>query len=83
MRPGDDPVSISTAFLHSGAGALLVSLWKVEDDATALLMEKFYSKWIREGSSKARALREAKLELSRGAFTHPRQWGAFVLIGEP
>ncbi len=83
VRPGDDPVSLSTAFLHSGASSLLVSLWKVEDEATAELMKRFYSKWIGEKKSKARALREAKTELSMGAYRHPRQWGAFILIGEP
>ena len=83
VRPGDDPVSIATSFLHSGAGAMLVSLWKVEDAATARLMELFYRKWIGEKTSKARALREAKMELQSGAFSHPRQWAAFVLIGAP
>ncbi|MCZ6792722.1 MAG: CHAT domain-containing protein, partial [Planctomycetota bacterium] len=83
VRPGDDPVSISTAFLHSGAGAMLVSLWKVEDEATATLMATFYKKWIGDGKSKAQSLRETKLEMAAGRFSHPRQWGAFVLIGEP
>lgn len=83
IRPGDDPVSISTAFLHSGAGAMLVSLWKVEDEATATLMATFYKKWIGDGKSKAQSLRETKLEMAAGRFSHPRQWGAFVLIGEP
>src|SRR5262249_6543531 len=47
--PGDDTVSIGTAFLHSGASSLLVSLWKVEDRATAALMKSFYRKWVQEG----------------------------------
>ncbi|HVR76547.1 MAG TPA: CHAT domain-containing protein [Planctomycetota bacterium] len=83
VRPGDDTVSLGTAFLHAGASALLVSLWKVEDEATSALMKAFYGKWIREGKEKGRALREAKLELMAGSFPHPRQWGAFVLLGEP
>jgi CHAT domain-containing protein len=81
--PGDDAVSLATAFLHSGASSLLVSLWKVEDQATAALMKSFYRKWIQEGKDKARALRESKLELLEGSFSRPRQWAAFVLIGQP
>jgi CHAT domain-containing protein len=83
VSPGDDAVGIGTAFLHSGASSLLVSLWKVEDVATAALMKSFYQRWIRDGKDKGRALRESKLELIAGRFPHPRQWGAFVLIGEP
>ena len=64
---GEDPVGIGTAFLHSGAGALLVSLWKVDDQATAELMKAFYRKWIDGGDAgRARALREAKLALLEG-----------------
>jgi CHAT domain-containing protein len=81
--PGDDTVSIATSFLHAGASSLLVSLWKVEDRATAELMKSFYRRWLSDGSDKAKALRESKLELLGGAFAHPRQWAAFVLIGEP
>ncbi len=83
VSPGDDAVSIGTAFLHSGASSLLVSLWKVEDQATAALMKAFYEKWVREGKDRGRALRESKIELMASRFPHPRQWGAFVLMGEP
>jgi CHAT domain-containing protein len=83
VAPGDDPVGIGTAFLHSGARALLVSLWKVEDEATAALMAAFYKRWLSsEDGNRARALREAKLHLLReGRFVRPAQWAAFVLIG--
>ncbi|MCH2376178.1 MAG: CHAT domain-containing protein, partial [Planctomycetes bacterium] len=83
VRAGDDPVSISTAFLHSGASSLLVSLWRVEDEATSVLMKTFYAKWIGEGKSKSQALRETKIEMASGRFSHPRQWAAFILIGAP
>jgi CHAT domain-containing protein len=80
---GDDTVGLGTAFLHAGAGALLVSLWRVEDRATSALMTAFYKKWMGERKDKVTALYEAKLELLRGAAPEPRQWGAFILTGEP
>ncbi len=83
VGPGDDPVGLGTAFLHSGARSLLVSLWKVEDEATAGLMEKFYTRWLK-GSKvrRSQALREAKLDMLReGKFKKPNQWASFILIG--
>ncbi|MEM7231712.1 MAG: CHAT domain-containing protein [Planctomycetota bacterium] len=79
---GDDPAGLATAFLHSGAPALLVSLWKVDDRATSQLMQTFYRKWIDEKLDRSRALREAKLELLRGEFRDPKLWAAFVLVAE-
>lgn len=86
VNTGDDPVGIGTSLLHSGARALLASLWKVEDQATADLMLNFYRSWLGEGGqghgSRAQALRQAKLKMLReGKFTAPRQWAAFILIG--
>ena len=79
---GDDPAGLATAFVHSGASSLLVSLWKVEDQATAALMKSFYRRFVAEGRRPGAALREAKLDLLRGGFGHPRQWASFVLIAD-
>src|SRR5262249_16808220 len=54
------------ALLMSGARSVCLSLWKVDDTATALLMQRFYANMLgrRAGLSgplpKAEALREAK-----------------------
>ena len=82
VQGGDDPVGLATAFLHCGAGALLVSLWKVEDAATAELMRLFYDNWIRHGRERVDALRQAKLAMLKGKYSHPRQWAAFVFVGD-
>ena len=83
VLPADDTISIGTAFLHAGAASLLASLWKVEDQATSALMQGFYRHWMEGGKKKVEALRAAKLELLRGGFGRPHQWGAFVLLGQP
>ncbi len=68
---GEGYVGLAHAFLQAGARSVLVSLWKVEDQATALLMSRFYENLTgayrdqRHGGrgepmSKAEALREAK-----------------------
>jgi CHAT domain-containing protein len=39
---GEGSVGLAHAFLQVGARSLLVSLWRVEDEATSLLMGRFY-----------------------------------------
>ncbi|HLU48970.1 MAG TPA: CHAT domain-containing protein, partial [Planctomycetota bacterium] len=79
---GDDPAGLATAFFHGGATSLLVSLWKVEDKATAELMRRFYREWIDRAEPRAKALRRAKLALLEEGWSKPAQWASFVLLGE-
>jgi CHAT domain-containing protein/tetratricopeptide (TPR) repeat protein len=63
---GEGFVGFTQALLMSGARSVCLSLWKVDDTATALLMTRFYQNVLgkREGLSKplpkAEALSEAK-----------------------
>jgi CHAT domain-containing protein len=83
LREAEGTVGLQRAFLARGARSVLVSLWSVSDDATAVLMRSFYTHW-RHGSSKVEALRRAQEEV-RGPpgsrFHAPRYWAAFQLIG--
>ncbi|HYE75780.1 MAG TPA: CHAT domain-containing protein, partial [Blastocatellia bacterium] len=82
---GEGIVGLTRSFLYAGADSLLVSLWNVNDVATALLMKSFYAN-LQRGMSKSEALRQAKLELlsnQKRAWRHPYFWAAFVLVGLP
>ena len=63
---GEGFVGFTQALLMSGARSVCLSLWKVDDTATALLMQRFYANMLgrRPGLTgslpKAEALREAK-----------------------
>ncbi len=63
---GEGFVGFTQALLMSGSRSVCLSLWKVDDTATALLMQRFYANLLgrRPGQSgpmsKAEALREAK-----------------------
>jgi CHAT domain-containing protein len=49
-------------------GAVLASLWDLNDDSTGRLMADFYRRWKgTKGISKAQALREAQLTLLQSA----------------
>jgi hypothetical protein len=61
----------------------VASLWSVSDESTQVLMEKFYTH-LREGMSKAEALRAAQMEMiASGEYAHPYHWAAFGVTGDP
>ena len=75
------------AFQHAGAQSVIMSLWRVPDRETKLLMGSFYDRWL-SGSSKREALRQAALEVLRTCREelgcgHPQLWGGFILTGNP
>ncbi len=61
---GEGIVGLTRAFMYAGAPRVLCSLWKVDDDATRALMERFYASWDPKDGSKpmgaAAALRAAQ-----------------------
>ena len=75
-------IGLTRSFIYAGAKNIIVSLWMVEDESTALLMQYFYD-GILFGNSYADALHNAKLKLinSREKHAHPFFWSPFVLIG--
>jgi CHAT domain-containing protein len=79
LQRGDDVVGMNRAFLFAGTHALLSSLWRVSDVATAIEMKQFYRDYGK--LNKAEALRKAMLHV-KGRYPHPGYWGAFVLTGD-
>lgn len=78
---GDELIGLGRGFLFAGAGALVASLWRVNEALTLELMDIFYEQ-LDCGASKAAALRHAQLALMKAyPGLHPAFWGAFELIG--
>lgn len=66
--------------VSKGADRVGVSLWCIDDEATAEFMTLMYQKVRQEGKSYSRAYREVKAEFRRiEDFDHPYYWAAFVL----
>jgi CHAT domain-containing protein/predicted negative regulator of RcsB-dependent stress response len=81
--PGEGLSSMARGFLHAGAGAVVGSLWPVDEVATARFMERFYRALLVTGQRPAEALAQAQRELAAGdRFSAPYYWAAFVLEGE-
>jgi CHAT domain-containing protein len=80
---GEGLMGLTRAFLYAGVPRVVVSLWNVNDRATAELMAAFYRSMLREGKRPAAALREAQLELRKQKqWQSPYYWAAFVEHGE-
>lgn len=80
---GEGVLGLSRAFFYAGAARVLVSLWDVDDEATAALMKRFYHHLLEDGLPAAAALRETQRWMrSHPEWAAPEYWGAFVLQGD-
>ncbi|GAA6619644.1 CHAT domain-containing protein [Scytonema sp. NUACC26] len=80
LSAGDEVVGMTRAFLYAGTPSVIASLWRVNDKATGILMERFYNH-LRQGMAKAEALQQAQIE-TLSVYPHPYYWAAFVLTGD-
>ncbi|HKW35178.1 MAG TPA: CHAT domain-containing protein [Candidatus Acidoferrum sp.] len=81
---GEGILGLTRAFFYAGARNVTVSLWNVNDSATATLMKSFYGN-LNRGLPQSAALRQAKLSLLHGEnliWRHAYFWASFVLVGE-
>ncbi len=80
---GDGLVGLTHGFLYAGASRLLVSLWDVDDQATAELMARFHRELRESSVPPGEALRRAQLNLRRDPqYALPYYWAGFVLQGD-
>ncbi len=80
---GEGLVGLTRGFMYAGAPRVVVSLWSVNDRATADLMARFYRKMLKENLRPAAALRAAQIEMLKGSrWREPYYWAAFALQGE-
>ena len=80
---GEGIVGWTQGFMYSGAKRVLVSLWNVEDEATAELMRHFYRFLLVERLSPAASLRRAQDAIRQmPQWRMPYHWAGFVLSGE-
>ncbi len=84
LEKGEGVMSMARAFHFSGIPSILMSLWKVPDKETKIIMVSFY-KNLKKGMPKNKALSKAKQEyLSNtkdNTLKHPFYWSGFVLTG--
>jgi len=79
LEAGEGVYGLQRAFLVAGAKVLIMSMFKVDDEATQKLMLKFYQKWLNTNNLRQSFI-DAKKEL-RVDYPEPIYWGAFMMIG--
>ena len=80
---GEGLVGLTRGFMYAGAARVIVSLWSVNDKATAELMTKLYQSMLQKGESPAAALRSAQVAMwKQKQWNAPYYWAAFTLQGE-
>jgi len=80
---GEDYATLAQGFLYAGAGSVVATLWRIDDEGAAAFAEAFYD------AMRARppldALAAAQRTLLRdpryARFSAPRYWAAYVLAG--
>ncbi len=79
VQLGQGVSGLRRALVVAGAETLVMSLWKVADDSTYLLMDAYYRNLV-AGQGRASALREAMRSL-RASRPHPHHWAPFIVLG--
>jgi CHAT domain-containing protein len=86
QQSGEGLFGLQRALSVAGARTTLLSLWKVDDDATAFFMERYYT-LLKQGKGRMEALLAVQEEfrtkpLLKNAWADYRYWAAFQLVGE-
>jgi CHAT domain-containing protein len=81
VKDGEGVFGLRSAFQVAGARSTVLTLWSVDDAATARLMRDFYGRLV-AGTGRGEALRAAQLVLERQGMP-VAVWAPFVLTGDP
>jgi CHAT domain-containing protein len=78
LRNTEGVYGLQRAFKMAGAQHLLVTLWEVDDNATARFMQLFYGHWL-DGLPIHDAFKKAQAEM-KNIYPDPYFWAPFILI---
>ena len=85
QQSGEGLFGLQRALSVAGARSTLLSLWKVDDDATAYFMERYYT-LLKQGKGRMEALlavqEEFRTKPQLPAWEDYRYWAAFQLVGD-
>lgn len=79
---GDDRAILGLAgvAIQAGVKSALASLWFINDEQAAAIVQQFYHNLRKPGVSKAKAIQKAQIDLIDKSV-HPGYWSALILVG--
>ena len=82
IASGEGVFGLQRGFKKAGAKTIVMSLWKVDDEATRILMVELY-KNLMSGKSKQQSLKDAQKYLRKydnGKYDKPEYWASFIML---
>lgn len=79
---GEGVFGLQRGFKKAGAQTIIMSLWRVDDTATRILMGNFY-KTLNQGKSIHDAFTQSQehlMTVNDGKYNDPKYWAAFIII---
>ncbi|MBN2665736.1 MAG: CHAT domain-containing protein [Bacteroidales bacterium] len=83
LHSGEGILSLARGFVYSGSRSVVMSMWEIEDRSGAEIVNNYYRN-IKQGASKSRALRKARLSYLKNSDmlrSHPYFWSSLVIYG--
>ncbi len=83
-QAGEGMISLAHAFNYAGSESILTSLWEIDEESSAKIVQLFYDN-LSKGMPKDEALRKAKLDYiatAEGRTAAPQYWAGLVLMGD-
>ncbi len=78
---GEGVMGLPFALFVAGNVNTILSLWPVDDEATAIFMETFFKK-LKSGESTTDALKNTKHNFIKSIqYSDPKYWSPFILVG--
>jgi CHAT domain-containing protein len=82
VKNGEGVYGLRRALVLAGVESQMLSLWKVDANATRDLMIDYYTR-LKAGAGRSEALRQVQLKmLANPRYQHPYFWASFIESGE-
>jgi len=82
VKTGEGVFGLRRVIMQAGARSLVMSMWKVPDEATKEPMVEFYRNILSGKLDRRQSLRQAVLKMKQKYGDNPCYWGAFVFLGQ-
>ena len=77
---GDGVFGLQRGFKLAGVKSVMMTLWKVDDNATERLMTEFYKHWLDGGNARDALAKAQDAIRHTPGWEDPKYWAGFILL---